>query len=210
MSNSFFWDNKQSTLSENVPDSTMLGVFKEKIKDAGYFEFLEKSKYVSFFFDSAIHIYGFNSTHLYNSIEEVNRILVKEYGAIFGNLVAFGQDVFGNQFCFDISKKEVVVLNSESGERERISKDFTGWIKVLVKDIDYYSGNVLLHKWNSMGNQLNLGQRLCPKIPFIMGGEYIPENLYAGNYPSYIKAYANIAKQVYGMPDGTKVQIKIT
>lgn len=209
MSNSFFINSNAPVLSENIPDTNMLKKFETKIDDAGYFDFLVKSKYVSFFFDYSIQIYGYNHGRSYNNIDEINILLDKEYGQIFNDLVSFGQDVFGNQFCFETLTKRIVLFNVETGEREQIAQNFIVWIKVLSAEIDYYSGKVLLRKWQSLGNELLSNQRLCPKIPFVAGGVYSEDNLYAGTYPAYLKAYANIARQVFGMKDGIKIQLKI-
>lgn len=55
---------------------------------------------------------------------------------------------------------------------------------------------------------INYNERLCPIIPFVVGGEYEIENLYAGSFPNYILANANIANQVYNLPEGTDIQLK--
>lgn len=46
-------------------------------------------------------------------------------------------------------------------------------------------------------------------MPFILGGDYHVENLYAAIFPLYIQSSANIARQVYDLPDGTNYKLLI-
>jgi hypothetical protein len=123
-------------------------------------------------------------------------------------LIAFGQDLFGNQFCFTSDTHSIVFFNSETGERETIAIDFEFFLRELYAQFNYYTGIPILKEWLA-NNQLAFNSRLCPKIPFIMGGEFKIDNLYAGTYPAYMRAYSNIAKQIYNLPDGTKVKLQI-
>jgi len=200
--------NKVNTFISGEMDYSTLAKYQKLILDELYFDFVLASQNGGFFYGQALHIYGYTKVPEFHSIDSVNVLLDKEYGNIFGNLIAFGQDLFGNQFCFDKSSNTIILFNSETGERETLGQKFDGWVRVLYDQLEYLTGIIILENWNS-NNHLEFGQRLYPKIPFIMGGEYGVKNLYAAAFPAFLKAYANIARQVYNLPDGTKVKLKI-
>jgi len=145
--------------------------------------------------------------HQFHNIEFVNSLLKEEYGHIADGLMFFGEDIFGNQFCFN-EEGEIAFFNAETGEREVVAYDVTDWIDLLFEEVDYFTGYELLVQWKAK-NKLDFNQRLSPKILFILGGEYAVSNLYSSSFPSYIKTTANIARQVYDLPDGTPFKLKI-
>jgi hypothetical protein len=205
---SYLLANKVTNFYTEEVNFSFLSKYKELVRDNTYFDLIIQSQNGGYFYGQALHIYGYSTLQTFHDISYVNTLLEKEYGSIFNELVAFGQDLFGNQFCFDKSNSGIIFFNSETGEKERIAIDFATWVGVLDDQLEYLTGIKVLETWLSHDN-FEFGQRLCPKIPFIMGGEYKIDNLYAGIFPNYIKAYANIAKQVYNLPDGTRVNLKV-
>jgi hypothetical protein len=201
-------ENKIIDFDPGEVDYLMLSRYKQLIKDNSYFDFVIESKNCGFFYGQSLHMYGFSSVHKFNDIDAVNSLLQSEYGNIIRGLTSFGQDLFGNQFCFNQANSNIVLFNSETGEIEPIASSYIDWVNVLDSDLEYFTGINILENWRSK-NQFNFYQRLCPKIPFIMGGEFKVDNLYAGKFPEFLTAYANIAKQIYNLPDGTKVKLNI-
>jgi SMI1/KNR4 family protein SUKH-1 len=193
--------------SEEV-DFVLLSKYKQLVKDDSYFDFIIESKNGGFFYSQALHIYGYSNVHKFNDIAYINSLLQGEFGGLFNDLISFGQDLFGNQFCFDIAKNNIVFFDSETGERGVIASDYVDWIKILGERLEYFTGINVLASWLLI-NQLLFNQRLCPKIPFVLGGEFKVDNLYAGQFPDFISAYANIAKQVKALAEGTKVKLNI-
>lgn len=57
---------------------------------------------------------------------------------------------------------------------------------------------------------LNYDERLTPKMPFVIGGEYSLKNIYVNKFEKIISFNSNLAKQIKNLPDGTKVEIQIT
>ena len=53
------------------------------------------------------------------------------------------------------------------------------------------------------------GLRLIPKTPFILGGEYNVENLFAFDAVKGMRYRADIWKQIRNLPDGASVQLKV-
>lgn len=204
----FLMRNKLHEFDSGEFDFALLSKYKQLVKDEDYFNFIIESKNGGFFYTQSLHLYGFSGVHKFNDIDYVNSLFRTEYNEIFKDLISFGQDLFGNQFCFDLAENNIIFFDSETGERQTIASDYLGWMKILNERVEYFSGVNILKSW-LLNNQFNFDQRLCPKIPFLMGGEFIEGNLYAGRFPDYIRAYANIANQVFGLPEGTKIQLNI-
>lgn len=200
-------ENKVTDFYSGEPDFMLLSKYKQLIKDHAYFDFIIESQNGGFFYKQSLHIYSYSHNRNFNDIEYVNDLLKQEYGEMFEGLQSFGQDLFGNQFCFSISHRDIVFFNTETGKREVIATDFTDWLTVLYKHFGYYLGLMLLKDWR-IHNRLDFNQRLCPKKPFVAGGDFKITNLYTGTFPGYITDYIKIARQVYLFPEGTTVKIE--
>src|SRR5450432_3610275 len=201
-------NNKIIEFEAGELDFLLLEKYKQTLKDKIYFNFIIDSRNAGFFYDKSLQIYSYSDKNMSNSIDYVNSILRNEYKEIISDLISFAQDLFGNQFCFDIVKRKIFLFNSETGERKLIASDFSNWIDVIYEDFDYFIGLNVLREWN-YANRLTSDERLYPKIPFIMGGEFKVNNLFASTFPNYIVDYANIAKQVFNLPDGTPVKLVV-
>jgi len=207
MDYSFFEEYKDLDYSAGEINFTLMSRYNMLKQAEEYFNFLIKMNNGGFFFDKALQIYGFNYQDNFCNISSVNSQLRMSYGKLFEGLTSFGQDLFGNQFSFN-SFGNVIFFNSETSEREILAENFTKWIDVLIGDLEYLTGAKLAKGWTTK-HSLAYNERLYPKVPFIIGGEYQIENLFALQYPKYIEAYANVANQIHNLPDGTKIEIKI-
>jgi hypothetical protein len=176
------------------------------LSDYSYFSFIEKVN-GGFFYDYSLQLYSINTSFEFHDIIKVNEVIKKEYGGIVADDFFFGQEIFGNQFGY--SNDGIIFLNSETGEREKIANNFDDWIEVLKADLDYLTGKNIAKVWNNSNVSFTPNERLYPKKPFVMGGEYKIENLFPLGYPKYISAYANIANQIHNLPNGTKLKLKI-
>jgi len=177
------------------------------ISDSSYFSFMEKVN-GGFFYDYSLQIYSIDTSFEFHNIMKINEVIKKEYGRIINEDFFFGQEILGNQYGY--SKAGIVFFNAETGEREKIANNFDEWIDVLKSDLDYLTGKNVAKSWNISNVSLKADERLYPKKPFVIGGEFKIENLFPLRYPKYIAAYANIANQIYNLPDGTKITLKIT
>jgi hypothetical protein len=200
-------DNKVTDLYSGEPDFMLLSRYKHLVKDTAYFDFLIESHNGGFFYKQSLHIYSYSHNRDYNDIDQVNQVLKEEYGEIVQGLESFGEDLFGNQFCFDTSAgNRIVFFNTESGKKEEMANDFMGWLEAVYRHFGYYVGLPLMNEWRR-NNSLVFNQRLCPKIPFISSGDFTAGNLQACNFPDYLRSYAAIAKQVHHLPEGTTVKV---
>ena len=198
--------------NEFVPpevDYDNLSVIQNKINDKFYFQFISDRTNGGFFFNQALHLYGFCNEPTYHSIDVVNHFIYNEFKELSKGLFFFGQDIFGNQFGF--GKSGIVFFNIETAEREIIAKDFVKWIEVIFEDLEFLTGQKFVKQWAIKNKEtIEYNQRFCPKKPFIVGGDYDTSNLYLQQFPLYLSSNANIARQVYNLPDGTDINIKMT
>jgi len=83
-------------------------------------------------------------------------------------------------------------------------------LSVLLNDVNYFTGVELAKELiENKREDLSAGFRLCPKMPFVMGGEYKLDNLYLKLFDKNLSYNAAIARQVICLEDGQKVQLKI-
>lgn len=138
----------------------------------------------------------------------INKTIKKDFAELARGLNCFAQDVFGNQFAF--KDGGVVFFNIETGEQEPISKNFGSWVDTIFNDIDYYTGISLINLLEpNVKEDLSHGFRLCPKYPFVLGGEYQLDNLYLKYFDENIKYNSSIAKQIYNLKDGQSINLII-
>jgi hypothetical protein len=178
------------------------------VNDQPYFDYLSGHSNGGFYFGGSLHLYGVCKRPVFHSIVEVKNCLVEEYGKIVDGAFSFGQDLFANQFVF--TGKGVAILNAETGDLDFMARDFSDWLELLSEDREYLTGVDLLRAWEVEVGKLQHDHRLCAKIPFVMGGEYKADALYAQKFPNYVSSSANIARQIHGKPDGTRVILGTT
>jgi hypothetical protein len=130
-----------------------------------------------------------------------------EFEAAAKGLLFFAEDLFGVQFA--LSSGKVWRFDPESGERSEFAPDLDEWVKKILADYSYETGYGLAHDWQQQNGQLMDGLRLIPKIPFIMGGEYKADNLFAIEASKGMRYRADIWKQIRDLPDGAPIQLKV-
>jgi hypothetical protein len=130
-----------------------------------------------------------------------------EFGRAAEGLLFFAEDVFGEQFA--LSDGKVWRFNPESGERKEFADDLNEWAKKILADYSYETGYEQAHEWQQKNGRLMDGLRLIPKTPFILGGEYKAENLFAIDAAKGMRYRADIWKQIRDLPDGTPIHLKV-
>jgi hypothetical protein len=193
------------TMDEGI-DTTLLKRFRREIRDEDYFNFIAETQNGGLFLDRSLQFYGFASTKNYQDIDFINQIFSEEFGNYFKGILTIGQDIFANQFVYDLSTQEIFLFNIETADKEKLANNFKHFIEILFSDLEYYSGRTFILNWN---NSFGSDQRLCPQKPFIIGGDYVNENFYASSFPKYLYFFADIAKQIHEIPDGTPIKLKI-
>lgn len=132
-----------------------------------------------------------------------------DYGdLITKDVLFFGQDVFGGQFALD--SESIYSFDPETAEFEAIAGSLEQFAGLLLRDYEFLTGYPLAHEWQTTHGPLKPGERLIPKIPFVLGGEYELSNLYCGPILPAMKFRASLARQIRDLPDGTPISIQVS
>jgi len=187
--------------------NSYLEILKDRTNDMDYSNFMTNCCNGGYYYNRSLHIYSVGSVDDFNNIFYINDLLKKEYNEIIKNEFFFAQEIFGNQFGF--SQDGIVFLNIETGEKNILAENFDGWYNEIRNDLDYYTGRNIVNAWNAIHEPLDHNTRLCPTVPFVIGGEYEIENLYKSIFPNFLLSNANIARQIYDLPEGAPVVLKL-
>ncbi|WP_127997182.1 T6SS immunity protein Tdi1 domain-containing protein [Piscinibacter defluvii] len=118
----------------------------------------------------------------------------------FGNLLV--RDARGNYWRICPEDLYCRVIATDRDELDALYRDqeFLGdWhMNRLVEDAERHLG------------PLEPGRKYCLKIPGTLGGEYGGNNLASITLAELIRASGHIARQLEGLPDGSKVSLRIT
>lgn len=130
-----------------------------------------------------------------------------EYKADLRGTVFFAEDIFGTQFCI---KDDVInSFDPETGDLTVIAQNLEDWSRWIFEDAKTRTGWPLAHLWKQREGPLKRGTRLLPKVPFVLGGQFEVENLYALDDVEGMRFRASIANQLKDCPDGSKVVLDI-
>ena len=92
-------------------------------------------------------------------------------------LFFFAEDAFGGQFA--IRGDQVVTFDPETGEVEAYASSIEDWADQLQADYEVMTGQPLAEQWQTANGGLSPGDRLVPRVPFVLGGEFEVANVYA-------------------------------
>jgi hypothetical protein len=179
------------------------GVFGNQLR-----EFLQQRN--GFFaFESALHVFPDSVSSNIFSVQQWNssNLWRHEYGDLGQGAYFFAEDAFGNQFCF--SNGQICSFEAETGELSNIAADLEGWANAILNNYKVLTGHPLMHDWQVTNGAIRQGNRLMPKIPFVLGGKYSLGNIYALDSVSAMKSRGNLALQLKDLPDGTKVEFRV-
>jgi hypothetical protein len=129
-------------------------------------------------FESALHVFPVETDG-----EEIglidwndNSLWIDCYDDLARNAIFFAEDVFGGQFC--IKKDGIYTFDPETGSFDYLAPDINEWCKNILEDYQVLTGYPLANAWQKKYGSIPAGYRLAPKIPFVVGGKYEPDNLY--------------------------------
>ncbi len=129
----------------------------------------------------------------------------QSYPKRVGGLSCFAEDIFGNQFCLQRGTSEVVALDAETAEQTVVGTSFAEFLDHLLREWRFLSGYELAHAWQLKHGALAEGTRLCPRVPFVGGGQYSVENLAEVPDVTAMIWRGGVARRVAGIPDGGEV-----
>ena len=160
-------------------------------------------------FESALHVLpagqsgGVMDLATWNAPE----LFRSHYGDLADDYLFFAEDIFGGQFA--LAGDAVVLFDPETGDVEEIGTDLEHWAARLLDDYAYLTGHPLAHAWQEAHGKLAPGVRLLPKRPFVLGGRFELDNLYALDAAQGMRLRGDLARQLRGLPDGAKVRFEI-
>lgn len=160
-------------------------------------------------FESALHVFPSHSSQQEIGLNNWNENTLwrNAYKNLADGCLFFAEDVFGGQFCIKCNK--VYTFDPETGALDYLANDIEGWAKAIINDYEVLTGYPLAHQWQKQNGQLPSKKRLLPKIPFVVGGEFVLNNLYLADAVEGMKFRADIANQIKDLPDGAQIKFNI-
>lgn len=159
-------------------------------------------------FESALHVLPLKSTEHMDLVHWNSATLWRDaFGTLAGDLVFFAEDAFGGQFA--LSDDGVVSFDPETADAEVLSDTLAGWAARILADPELLTGYPLAHEWQERHGALSPGHRLLPKTPFVLGGDFTLDNLYAGDAVEGMRFRGEVAVQLHDLPDATKVIFRV-
>lgn len=197
-----------SKLSDSFNENDLLK-FPLFRKDKEFIEFFKEFA-GSTFFENSLYIFSLGKIEEdCLNIEDVNikiKMLYRDFNV--SDCEFFSQDIFGNLMYFD--DEGIGFFEIETGVKSILSSDFTELNNVIEKDFEFLTGINYLKDWQVVNNlTLKITDRLCPKIPFVLGGDYVSKNLYPKNSYLNWEFNSDLALQIKETPDGTPFQINV-
>jgi len=163
-------------------------------------------------FEQALHVFPMKSDITNTmTLEDWNSDTLwrSGYGDLTNGFLFFAEDIFGDQFCISTSRAGVFRFDAESGETTFMASSMEGWADRILSNYAVETGWFLAHRWQAEQGALQLGTRLQPKIPFVYGGAYALENLWAGDATEGMLFKGEVALKVKDLPEGTKILLQV-
>jgi hypothetical protein len=163
-------------------------------------------------FEQALHVFPVGSDITSTAtLEDWNSQTLwrNAYADLTDGLLFFAEDILGDQFCISGIQSGVFRFDSERGETTNIAASIEGWAHKILSDYRVETGWPLANQWQTKHGPLLLGTRLQPKIPFVYGGAYALDNLWAGDSVEGMLFKGEVALKVRDLPEGSQVQMQI-
>jgi hypothetical protein len=161
-------------------------------------------------FESALHVFPVDSLNSDGSIGAWNRPETwrEAYGGMADGFTFFAEDVFGGQFC--LREDSIFAFDPETGDSTEMAASLDSWAKLILDEYQILTGQPLAHDWQARFGRLPAGHRLMPKVPFVLGGQFEVENVFALEATRGMRLRGELAVQIRDLPDGTEVDFSFT
>ncbi|HYG66901.1 MAG TPA: hypothetical protein VD838_04550 [Anaeromyxobacteraceae bacterium] len=162
-----------------------------------------------FAFESSLHVFPAGPTvHGYDlATWNDPRGWRAAYPDLPADLLLFAEDVFGIPFC--CGEAGVQRFDPETGALEQLATTLEDWAALVLAEFAFQTGHPLAHAWQVKHGPLAPTQRLAPKVPFVLGGAYELDNLYAADALESMRFRADLARQIRDLPDGARVKLVV-
>ncbi len=129
------------------------------------------------------------------------------YPGVFASDVPFAQDCMGDQFL--LRDRQVIRLLAEDGSFEPLGVDLSAFLDAARSDPLEYLGLHPLVRFMEDGGRIRPGQLLVAYPPFMFAesGEGVALEAVAAD--EAIRFHSDLARQMRGVPDGTKVEVRV-
>ncbi|HEY2030478.1 MAG TPA: SMI1/KNR4 family protein [Myxococcales bacterium] len=160
-------------------------------------------------FESALHVLPSGESAEHMTLQQWNSATLwrDTYGELAEGCDFFAEDIFGDQFCF--KNDRIFRFDAETGETKHLANSVEEWCEKLLRDWSEITGHRLAHEWQACHGALHPGVRLVPRTAFVLGGEYSLSNLLATDAIKGMRARGAIARQLRGLPNGTRIQFNV-
>ncbi|MFC0546016.1 SMI1/KNR4 family protein [Kutzneria chonburiensis] len=158
-------------------------------------------------FESALHVYASgDSSAPGRSIEEWNDggLWKRAYGGLVTDGRFFAEDVFGGQFV--LVGSTVYTFNPETAELSPFAEGVGGWAAEVLDQYDFVTGYSVAHAWQQAHGALPVGHRLVPRIPFVLGGEFVADNMVSVEAAVAMRYMGRLANELSDLPDGARIK----
>jgi hypothetical protein len=158
-------------------------------------------------FASALHVFPFGAARQGYDLEAWNApgLWREEYGDLADGHLFFAEDAFGNQFS--LLDDRVVLFDAETAEPKPIADEVSGWVEEIVAQHRFLTGWPLAVEYQEAHGPLRADRRLMPRTPFVLGGDYVVENVRATIAVEAMRVRGVLARQLRDAPDGTTVRL---
>ena len=163
-------------------------------------------------FEHALHVFPLRSDITGTmTLEDWNSDTLwrNAYGGLADGFLFFAEDIFADQFCLSARQDGILRFSAETGETTLLAESIGRWAELLLSNYKGETGWTLAHEWQSKNGQLQFGQRLHPKIPFVLGGKYQLDNLYADDAVERMLFNGDLATQLKDLPDGAQIRLRV-
>ncbi len=126
-------------------------------------------------------------------------------GCLDNDAICFAEDLFGGQFAASVHG--IFRFDPESGESSLYANSIEEWAHRILENYAEDTGWPLAHDWQIANGPLLPEQRLLPKKPFIIGGDYVVENMIAVETRLAMEKWGHLFKSIQMLPDGTEVTL---
>lgn len=163
-----------------------------------------------FAFEGALRFFPSRSVPVsYGMIEWNGQDLWRfEYNDLTQGCLFFAEDIFGGQFA--VVNEKICTFDSETGQIVEVAADFDRWAALILADYEVLTGYQLAREWQVKHGKLAGRDRLVPKTPFVLGGDFALPNLVAIDAVKGMRARGNLARQIRDLPDGAKIRYEVT
>lgn len=126
-------------------------------------------------------------------------------GFIPEEVIFFAEDLFGGQF--GILHNRIVRFDPECGDLTHYAESLHAWAERVLERFPEDTGWPLAHEWQLANGPLLPTQRLLPKQPFILGGDYVVDNMTPIDRTAAMDNWGRLFQALRRVPDGQWVTV---